>query len=187
MKYKMLVISNNEKINTSLKSLFKEDYEIIIAESLNQGQRLIAQRQLDFLIINSPLPDGSGYNIAMDNGNRIPTIILVGQMNYEDVYYKLSNYGVITISKPARKDLVIQAVRMLETARGVSSKKPSNKSLAERLMESKRINLAKMLLMADEHITEDEAHKYIVNKAMNLRLSKLEIAEKIIKKYHKGV
>lgn len=184
MKYKMLIVSSNDKFNTLLKSLFNEDYEITFAQSENLGCRLLNEREFNFLIINSLLPDGNGYNLAIDNAKKTPTIIFVSQMYYDNVYYKFANYGVITISKPTKADVVVQAVRMLETASG-SIRKTSEKPLTVKLEESKKVNLAKMLLISKEGMSEDDAHKYIVRRAMDLRVAKVDIAIEIIKKYHK--
>ncbi len=184
MKYKMLIVSNNEKINILLKSLFNEDYEIVFADSENLASRLLNEREFNFLIINSLLRDGNGYNLAIDNAKKCPTIIFVNHIYYDNVYYKLSNYGVITISKPTKADVVVQAVRMLETASG-NVLKNKEKPLAIKLEESRKINLAKMLLISNEGMSEDEAHRYIVRRAMDLRVAKVDIAIEIINRYHK--
>ncbi len=184
MKYKMLIASSNEKINMLLKSLFNEDYEITFAESENLASRLLNEREFNFLIINSLLPDGNGYNLALDNAKKCPIIIFVNHINYDNVYYKFANYGIITISKPTKADVVVQAVRMLETATG-NIIKNKEKPLAVKLEESRKVNLAKMLLISNEGMSEDDAHRYIVRRAMDLRVAKVDIAIEIINRYHK--
>ena len=42
-----------------------------------------------------------------------------------------------------------------------------------------------MLLIEHKHISEDEAHKYLEKRAMNLRKSKVKIASEIIEEYIK--
>ncbi len=187
MKYTMLIVCNNDKLNTLLTSLFSEDYEILISTSENFAKRILVERTIDFIIVSSPLPDSNGYGIVMDYATKIPTIIFVSHLHYDNVYYKLSEYGAITISKPTRSDVVVQAVRMLETAKGSMHEKKKDKPLKEKLEESRKINIAKMLLITNERMSEDDAHKYIVRKAMDLRASKVDIAIDIINKYHKEV
>lgn len=46
------------------------------------------------------------------------------------------------------------------------------------------IDKAKQLLIAKEHITENQAHRLILKRAMNLRISKTECANEIIEKYN---
>lgn len=49
----------------------------------------------------------------------------------------------------------------------------------------KAIRLAKRALQQNENMTEDEAHRYIQKRSMELRISKLELSERILKSYQK--
>ena len=43
---------------------------------------------------------------------------------------------------------------------------------------------AKLILMENKHLNENEAHKYIEKEAMNRRLNRYEIAKEILDKYN---
>lgn len=52
------------------------------------------------------------------------------------------------------------------------------------VMENRLVDQAKQLLILREHITENEAHRLIQKRAMNLRITKTECASEIIKRYN---
>ena len=56
----------------------------------------------------------------------------------------------------------------------------SNKRLEDKIEELKLVDRAKCLLIMHEGMDEQEAHKYIEKKAMDLRISRREVAQKII-------
>lgn len=48
---------------------------------------------------------------------------------------------------------------------------------------TKVIQQAKCLLLEHEHMNEQQAHKYLEKKAMNARLTRLQLAKAVIRKY----
>ena len=56
------------------------------------------------------------------------------------------------------------------------------KTFEEKLEEIKIVNRAKIILVENLHLTEEEAHKFIEKSAMNERKSKVFIAKKIIER-----
>ncbi len=57
------------------------------------------------------------------------------------------------------------------------------RSLQDKMADIRTINRAKLLLIEQLKMNEQEAHHYIEKQAMNLRASKREIAENIIRTY----
>ena len=55
--------------------------------------------------------------------------------------------------------------------------------LEKKLEDLKIISRAKLLLIINKDITEQEAHKYIEKQAMDTRLARVEVAKEIIRKY----
>lgn len=53
-------------------------------------------------------------------------------------------------------------------------------TLDEKMAEIRTISRAKILLVEKKGMTENEAHKHIEKQAMNLCITKLEVANKII-------
>ena len=58
-----------------------------------------------------------------------------------------------------------------------------NERLKSTIEEAKIINRAKLLLMQYLSLSEDRAHKYIEKQAMDMRISKIEVARQILKTY----
>ncbi len=56
----------------------------------------------------------------------------------------------------------------------------SNRRLQDKLEELRLVDRAKCILIALEGMSEEEAHKYIEKNAMDMRMSKKQIAQKII-------
>ena len=59
------------------------------------------------------------------------------------------------------------------------------KTFEEKLEEIKIVNRAKIILVENLSMSEEEAHKFIEKSAMNERKSKVFIAKKIISEYKK--
>ena len=59
------------------------------------------------------------------------------------------------------------------------------KSFEEKIREIKDINRAKLLLMENESMSEEEAHKFIEKTAMNKRASRDAVAKAVIERYAK--
>ena len=55
--------------------------------------------------------------------------------------------------------------------------------LEQKLEDMKIISRAKLLLIVNSDVSEEEAHKIIEKQAMDMRKSRVEIAKDIIKKY----
>ena len=103
-----------------------------------------------------------------------------------EIYYKTYQYGILTLTKPSTKSILLQSLRLLCSTiakREQIYNKPKN--INERLEEIKIINTAKLLLIEHMKLTEDEAHKYLEKKAMDFRHSKIKIAKNIIDEYYK--
>lgn len=58
-----------------------------------------------------------------------------------------------------------------------------NRSLKDRLSEIKVIDRAKCLLMEHEQLSEAQAHRYLEKRAMDSQMSRLQVAEQLLKKY----
>lgn len=104
--------------------------------------------------------------------------------HYNDVYAKVVGYGVITLSKPTSRQMVAQNLRILcATRERMRRMQEKQATVEEKIKEIRLVNRAKWLLIECLRMTEAEAHRYIEKQAMDLRISKREAAENIIKTY----
>ena len=58
-----------------------------------------------------------------------------------------------------------------------------NKKLKKTISDIKLIDRAKITLVEYLNMSEDESHKYIEKQAMDLRITKVEVAKSILKIY----
>ena len=66
--YSVLVVSSSEAFNNALSALlpaFRYD-PVQYVSGIGTAKRILNERGFDFVIINSPLPDGAGTDLASD-------------------------------------------------------------------------------------------------------------------------
>ena len=109
-------------------------------------------------------------------------LLLVRNEIYEDVYYKLLPAGVVTLSKPSSTDVISQSLRTLCAVRErLRAARSRHMTVEEKMEELRLVNRAKWSLIEKKGMTEDEAHRYIITKAMAQRISKRSAAEQVLR------
>ena len=154
--------------------------------ALGQARRRLADTEFDIVLINTPLPDDFGMQLAIDicSTSGAGVLLLVKNDHYNDVYAKVVGYGVIALSKPTSRQMVAQNLRILcATRERMRRMQEKQATVEEKIKEIRLVNRAKWLLIECLRMTEAEAHRYIEKQAMDLRISKREAAENIIKTY----
>ena len=186
--YSVLVVSASEKFNTTAMTLLPmTDYwPVTTAKSIAEAKRKLLEQSYDIVLINAPLPDDFGMRLAIDtcNNSNAGVLLLVKSELYDDIYAKVVEYGVMTLSKPTSTQMVSQSLRVLcatrERLRKLEERQVSEE---EKIEEIRLVNRAKWLLIECLSMTEADAHRYIEKQSMDLRISKREVAENIIKTY----
>ncbi len=152
------------------------------AHSCIEARRLIVEREYALMIINAPLVDEFGYELAIYAvENTTMSVLLLARADVsEAVENKVDDYGVVVMSKPVSSEGMFKTLKALYANHNrISSIIRSNRRLQDKLEELKLVDRAKCLLIS-EGMSEEEAHKYIESNAMDMRVSKKQIAEKII-------
>ena len=186
--YSVLTVSSTDSFNTSISSLLpKSKYSTVhFVSSVSAAKRVIAERSYDFVIINSPLPDDPGTRFAIDvcnTGNTV-VLLLVRAELHEDVYDKVAEHGVFTLSKPTSKPTILTALNWMTSAREMLNKtQKKTLSIEEKMEEIRIINRAKWLLISNLKMTEQDAHRHIEKQAMDRCIPKRKVAEEIINSY----
>ena len=186
--YAVLIVSAAEKfISTTMTLLPMTDYyPVDTAKSVGAARRALLERSYDIVIVNAPLPDDFGMQLAIDvcNDSAAGALLLVKSELYDDVYARVVEFGVLTLSKPTSQSVMTQSLRTLcamrERMRRAEEKQAS---VEEKIEEIRLINHAKWLLIQCLSMTEADAHRYIEKQAMDTRRSKRAVAENIIKTY----
>lgn len=150
-------------------------------------RRTLISDDMDIVIINAPLPDEFGIDLALDLADStMGVLLLVKNEIYDQVCYKVESNGVLTLGKPNTRQAVSSAIRIM-TAISARLKKMDrkNKTLQEKMADIRTVYRAKWLLIENLNMTEKEAHYYIEKQSMDTRCSRREIAEGIIRTYDK--
>lgn len=186
-KYRVLVAGASEKLGESIAALLpKNEYETpVFASSVGEIRRLALDSTMDLVVLNTPLKDEFGTRLALDLADyNIGVLLMVQSDVYDQVCYKVEDYGVLTLSKPISRQSFYSAIKLLTAVRAkILRMEKKNQALQEKMLDIRTINRAKWLLITHLQMTEDEAHYHIEKKAMNSRLSRREVAEEIIRTY----
>ena len=189
--YAVLIVSAGEKFNTATGALLpvNEYWPVRTCGSVSEARRVMLEQSFDIVIINTPLPDDFGVDLAIDICDDTDTGVLLFVKNeiYDDIYYKVVEHGVFCISKPTSSQLVSQNLRVMCAARErLRMQEARRATVEEKIEEIRLVNRAKWLLIENLSMTEDQAQHFIEKEAMDSRTGKRSVAEGIIKSYGGG-
>ena len=160
-------------------------FPVFRATSAGEAKRILVTDPVDIVIINSPLSDEFGTELALDLSQGTAGILLLVKNDYFDqVCYKVENDGILTVAKPGSKQMIYGAIKLLTAMSSKLGKmEKRNRTLQEKMEDIRAVNRAKWLLIENLKMTEKDAHYYIEKQAMDTRLSRKEVAENIIRTY----
>ena len=186
--YSVLIVTASDSFTNNVMPLLPmTDYwPVTTARSVGEARRRIAETAFDIVLINAPLPDDFGMRLAIDicTNSGAGVLLMVKNDLFNDIYAKVVNYGVITLSKPTNLQMVTQSLRILcATRERMRQMEAKQATVEEKIEEIRLVNHAKWLLIQCLSMTESEAHRYIEKQSMDERISKREVAENIIKTY----
>ncbi len=188
-KYRVLVASSGEKIHDYFSSLLPPDEYELVCHTHNAGEtrRVLLSQSVDIVIVNTPLSDEFGTQLALDLSDSIMSIMLIVKSElFERIAHQVEDCGVLTVSKPNSRQTFYGALKLLTAVSAKLAKmEKKNKSLQEKMADIRTVNRAKWLLIENLNMTENDAHHYIEKQAMDTRLSRREVAEGIIRTYDK--
>lgn len=185
--YKVLVAGANDKTFALLQTLLPgSSYEPPMrAGSAGEAKRMVMDCAVDIAILNAPMRDEFGTQLALDLArDNAGVVLLVPGESYDQVCYQVEDEGVLTLSKPLTQQTLQSAIRLATALRGkLLRMDQKSRALQEKMADIRTVNRAKWLLIEQLRMTESEAHYYIERQAMDMRLSRREVAENIIRSY----
>ncbi|MBR4622126.1 MAG: ANTAR domain-containing protein [Ruminococcus sp.] len=186
-RYSVLIVSAQPKFNASIEELIahRQTYDYELETSVSSAKRQRLDHSFDIVIINAPLPDDDGVRFAIDccTDSSCACLLLVRSEYYADIFDRVRPYGVCTLAKPSPRQLVEQAFDWLESTRERLRKlEKRSVSLEDKMAEIRLVNRAKWLLISEQGMTEEDAHRMIEKLAMDRCVTKKAIAEDIIAK-----
>lgn len=183
-----LIISKTNQSTESLAQLLKtEGYESSsLASSSATAKDYIGTEEFDLILINAPLENETGLDLAVyaAKSTRSSVVVIVHEQHADQVFDELTKYGVLVIARPVNKHLFHHYLLFTECFKNrILGMKQENDKLKHMVEEEKIINRAKLLLIQCLSMTESQAHHYLEKQAMDMRISKIQVAKQVIKTY----
>ena len=183
-----LLISHSDDSIASVKELLDAEMlsQIVIMHSCGEARRALVERDFDLILINAPLRDETGESLSIDIASKgmSQVMLIVKNEYYDEISARTENYGVLTLTKPINKSIFWATLKLARAAYNRLLRVNSeNIKLKQRIEDIKIVDRAKYILFSHYKMSEAEAHRYIEKQAMDMRVSRREIAENILKTY----
>lgn len=184
----VIVISSNSSAAGSLSAFIREFFhcQVTIAENAGQARKILSNnRTFDLVLINSPLSDEAGIELAeyATETTAANCLVLIKSENYEKISPRADRGDIILVVKPFSKQALHQVIKAVDTALKRSyALYEETVRLERKIEELKLIDKAKFRLMQYRNMTEEEAHYYLEQYAMKNRKKKTIAASEIIEK-----
>ncbi len=184
----VLIISSSDKGREFFTELLRlgEAPKITAVKNGGEARRMLISSDFDLIIINAPLADEFGCELAVQlTLSTMSGVMIVVKAEIADqIEQKVEDHGVFVIAKPVVRQVFYQAVKMAAASRRrMSCLKNENTKLQQKIEEIRLVDRAKCVLIQYLSMTEPQAHRYIEKQAMDLRCTRRQIAEEILKTY----
>lgn len=183
--YSVLLVSAGEKFAKTLTELLPPArfWPVTAVKSADEARRVRLSGGYDVVLINTPLPDELGVQLAIDlcAHSDAGVQLLVRTELFQEVYDKVTEYGVLTLAKPTSTPMLVQSLRTLCAVRERLRRAEARQAtVEEKIQEIRLVNRAKWALIQGQGMSEEQAHRYIEKQAMDTRSSRREVAARIV-------
>lgn len=159
---------------------------VTAAATADEARQLLVGDGFDLVLVNHPLAGANAADFARQTAREYTcgVLLLCPQAEYEGWAKALAGDGVLVLAKPVVRAGFVQAFYQgLYTRARLARLMDENQKLHLQIEEIKLISRAKAVLIEYLKLTEAQAHHYIEKQAMDLRLTKTEIAQNILTTY----
>ena len=182
--HSVLVVTKDTRLSQSISAMLMPPlFETEVLSDFNEARRRVSERVYNIILVD--YSDGEGADFAIDASEALSTILLLTPPSlFEEVSYRVEGYGIISITNPFDQfyfyNMIKAAIAVQYKVQVLSSQ---TTKLKVKMEEIKQVNRAKMLLMQNMNMSEQEAHRYIEKEAMDRGMKRIAISEEIIKTY----
>lgn len=185
---RVLIVSSSANGREFLRELLRgQEYgQVVFADNGGEARRSMAEDGFSLVVINAPLRDESGEQLALWTAQSTDAgvLLLVKAEIADEVSARVEDSGVMVLPKPLSKQLFCQSLKLAAAARRrMLGLKNENAKLQKKIDDIRLVDRAKCVLIQYSDFTEQQAHRYIEKKAMDQRVSRREVAEDIIRTY----
>lgn len=183
-----LIVSRTEKTTAFFAEVLHAAaiHQITAVQSCGEARRLLLERGFDLVIVNALLKDESGERFSRDVASKgAAQVILVVKAEYHDAVSAVCEEdGVLTIAKPINRSMFWSVLAVAKSAHSrVRRMQTENARLQQKIEDIRIVDRAKCILISRLRISEQEAHRYIEKQAMDMRCTRREVAEGVIRTY----
>ena len=189
MKKKILISAGTEKACETFREMLDNDiYEISTATTVSE----IRDHDLEMfsvLFFSLPLADESGIKLIdeLATDSSPPVCVIVRQDIPEKALERLIKDNCYVLKRPVSRSNITLAAELLSSFYGRSADMRARINELERKNnEMKLMSRAKLLLIEKKGMTENDAHRYILHRAMNRQMSIDEVCKEIIGEIGQG-
>lgn len=181
-----MIVSATEKSGMQLAQLMaKHDphLQAVTTKEAAAARRALAENEFEFVLVNTPLADEFGTDLASHAAqtSQAGILLLVKEEQIDAALHRVEQDGVAVVGKPLNRDFFFQTLRLLHsTHQQLQVLHAENKKLRRRLDEERLISRAKCILIECMAMTEPEAHNYLERQAMNQRVTRYEVAVQVV-------
>ena len=184
----VFVISSNENFHRYVRENLPDgDFTVSgSAGSCTEARQKMMGNRCSVVIINIPLADECGTELASDLAESSPASVIAVVKNEQEPEFRqsLEPAGIFVLGRPFPHSSFHQALYDAASAYArMQTMSLENQRLQIKLIDLRLVNRAKYALIQYLGMTEEQAHKYIEQQAMNQRISKRSAAENILKTY----
>lgn len=184
----ILIVTAADSMKIKLRALIAAAIRgrFVFVPSCGAARREMNDRSYDIVIIDSPLTDENGLDLAFfaAENSAAGIMLLTRGDSFGALSSQTGEHGVIAVQKPLQEASFVYALNISCAIRArllISQKE--NEKLLKKIADMKLLSRAKLLLIENKSISEKDAHEYIEKKAMDTRRSKREICAEIIGTY----
>ena len=184
----VFVISSNENFHRYVRENLPDgDFTVSgNAASCTEARQKMMGSRCAVVLINIPLSDECGTALASDLAENTPSSVIAVVKNEQEPEFRqsLEPAGISVLGRPFPHTSFHQALYDAASAYARTQIiSQENQRLQIKLIDLRIVNRAKYALIQYLGMTEEQAHKYIEQQAMNQRISKRIAAENILKTY----
>ena len=117
---KVMLASTSPKTSEVLAPILRSSrlQQVGQAESAIQVRKQLYEKAPDIVIINTPLSDELGTQLAVELADRNLAVLLLVKNDLQDqISYQMEPHGILTLSKPVSGSALIQALSFLRPFR----------------------------------------------------------------------
>ncbi len=180
----LIATQGQEKLRQWLEAI--QNSEIVSIRGATEARRAATGDMYALAMINAPLADETGLELAIDIARRstAAVVLLVKNELAPLIAEAAAEAGVLIVPKPVNPQLFEQTIRVGMACRNrMLLYKSENEKLQKKYEELKIIDRAKCLLIEHMRITEEEAHRVLEKEAMNMRLPRVRVAKQVLERF----